>query len=67
MMYSLLACCREYNIDPNIYFEDVLSRIDPGNTKMSDIKELLPHKWQPLSNTITVDNIKVRSAASAMA
>jgi len=33
MIYSLLACWREYNIDLNIYFEDVFSRIDSDITK----------------------------------
>ena len=63
MMYSLLACCSEYNIDPNIYLEDVISRIDPDNTKINDIKELLPHRWKPLSNTIAVRKTKDRSMA----
>jgi len=62
MMYSLLACCKEYKIDHNVYFEDILGRIDPDNTKMSDIKELLPHRWKPLSTTITVDAFKVPSS-----
>lgn len=62
MMYSLLACCKEYKIDPNVYFEDILGRIDLDNTKISEIKELLPHRWKPLATTITVDAIKAPSS-----
>ena len=60
IMYSLLACCSEYNIDPNIYLEDVISRIDPDNTKINDIKELLPHRWKPLY-LILLPSVKLKT------
>jgi transposase len=63
MMYSLIACCEEYDIDPYAYFVDVISRIDPDNTKMSDLKELLPHKWRPAQTTVTVGNPTIQLAA----
>lgn len=63
MMYSLIACCEEYDIDPYAYFVDVISRIDPDNIKMSDLKELLPHRWKPAQTVITVGNPPDQSAA----
>lgn len=44
LMYSLMACCKEYSIDPYEYLKDVISRI--STHKQKNIKELLPHHWR---------------------
>jgi len=44
LMYSLMACCKEYSIDPYEYLKDVVSRI--STHKQKNIKELLPHNWR---------------------
>ncbi|SEA04631.1 Transposase [Arachidicoccus rhizosphaerae] len=43
LMYSLMACCKEYSVDPYEYLKDVISRI--STHKQKNIKELLPHHW----------------------
>jgi hypothetical protein len=62
LIYSLIAGCQEYNIDPYVYFEDILSRINLSTTKESQLKELLPNRWQPRSTTIKVGAAIVRPA-----
>ena len=38
MMYSLIAKCREHDVDPRTYLRDVLLRVG----KVSDVRELTP-------------------------
>ena len=44
MLLSLIQSCRAMGIDPFVYIEDVLRRINghPANR----VDELLPHNWQ---------------------
>lgn len=48
VMYSLIATCKEHDVDPRTYLRDVLLRI----AKASDVRELTPYgwkaKWAPL-------------------
>lgn len=45
ILYSLIACCRLNNVNPSVWFVDILKRlpITPDN-KLSD---LLPGSWKP--------------------
>ena len=42
-LYSLMLSCRENGIDPQVYIEDVLTRI--STTPASRIAELTPWGW----------------------
>lgn len=44
MFYSLLATCKNYEINPSIWLNDVLNRI--ANSPINQIKDLLPQNWQ---------------------
>lgn len=46
MFYSLLATCKNNNINPYEWLQDVLNRINEH--KMQNIDELLPQNWKPL-------------------
>jgi hypothetical protein len=41
-MYSLIAKCREHDIDPRTYLRDVLLRVG----KVGDVHELTPYGWK---------------------
>lgn len=46
IFFSLLGCCREHNIDPKKWMEDVLIRVqDKKYERMNDYSELLPYNW----------------------
>lgn len=47
LFYSLFGTCKIHGINPFEYLTDVLNRIN--DTKMSDLGQLLPMNWQPLS------------------
>ena len=47
LFYSLFGSCKIRGINPFEYLTDVLNRIN--DTKMSDLGQLLPMNWQPLS------------------
>lgn len=42
VMYSLIATCKEHDVDPRAYLRDVLLRI----AKVSDVSELTPYGWK---------------------
>ncbi len=42
VMYSLIATCKEHDVDPRTYLRDVLLRI----AKVSDVSELTPYGWK---------------------
>lgn len=42
VMYSLIATCKEHEVDPRTYLRDVLLRI----AKSSDVRELTPYGWK---------------------
>lgn len=48
MFYSLLATCKNHNINPNDWLYDVLNRI--GEHPINRIKELLPQNWSANTN-----------------
>jgi len=48
MLYSLLGTCKLHRINPFIWLRDVLQRI--ASHPINKIEELLPHKWQPITN-----------------
>jgi transposase len=45
MFYSLLATCRNHDINPSVWLHDVLNRI--ATYPINRIAELLPHNWKP--------------------
>jgi transposase len=61
LMYTLIANCKEHNIDPYEYLKDVLSRI--STHKQKDIKELLPENWKPLSQVIHQEDSETKQCA----
>ncbi len=48
MLYSLMGTCKLYSINPFIWLRDILQRI--ATHPINKIEELLPHKWQPITN-----------------
>lgn len=42
VIYSLIATCKEHDVDPRLYLRDVLLRIG----KVSDVSELTPYGWK---------------------
>jgi transposase len=61
LMYTLMANCKEHNVDPYEYLKDVLSRI--SNHKQKNIKELLPENWKPLSQDIHQEDSATKQCA----
>lgn len=45
IMFSLIESCKQSNVDPYYYLEDVLQRLPTHPNKR--IQELLPHHWKP--------------------
>jgi len=45
MFYSLMATCKNYQINPYDWLQDVLNRI--AEHPINRIKELLPQNWTP--------------------
>ena len=45
ILLSLVVSCKQNNINPQAYLEDVLTRIH--TTPAKSIDTLLPHLWQP--------------------
>ncbi len=48
LFYSLFGSCKIRGINPFEYLQDVLERIN--DTKMSNLDQLLPKNWKPLSS-----------------
>jgi transposase len=47
VMYSLLGCCKSYDVNPREWLTDVLTKIPYYNNNYSrDLAELLPHNWK---------------------
>ena len=46
ILYSLFACCKANQVNPQVWLQDVLQRIK--NHPINKIEELLPHLWKPL-------------------
>lgn len=44
MFYSLLATCKNYDINPVVWLHDILNRI--ATHPINRIEELLPHNWK---------------------
>lgn len=47
MFYSLLATCKNCQVNPNDWLDDILNRI--GEHPINRIKELLPQNWKPIT------------------
>lgn len=45
IMYSLIETCKQHEINPQVYLQDVLMRV--SSHPNSKIDELLPYNWQP--------------------
>ena len=48
IFYSLLATCKNYNVNPTEWMQDVLTRI--AGYPINKIQELLPQNWNPTQN-----------------
>lgn len=48
IFYSLLATCKNYNVNPSEWMQDVLTRI--AGYPINKIQELLPQNWKQLPN-----------------
>ncbi len=48
IFYSLLATCKNYNVNPTDWMQDVLTRI--AGYPINKIQELLPQNWKPTQN-----------------
>ena len=46
VLYSLLGTCKLHEVNPFLWFKDVLQRI--GTHPINKIADLLPHNWQPI-------------------
>jgi transposase len=47
IMYSLLGCCKAWDVNPREWLTDVLSKIPAYNKDYSlDLADLLPHNWK---------------------
>ena len=51
VIYSILGSCRRRGLNPQKYLTDVLGRLP--STKITEIHELLPGHWKPLSANTT--------------
>lgn len=49
ILYSLIACCRLNNVNPQAWFTDVMRRMHTH--KITEVRELLPDRWQPASSS----------------
>ncbi len=47
LFYSLLASCKKQQVNPWEYMKDILERMP--TTKTSQLRDLLPDRWKPLS------------------
>lgn len=48
---SLLATCRNHNVNPRDYLNDIIARMPyMGKATHEELVELLPHKWEPLQD-----------------
>ena len=45
MIYTFFSVCKQYQIDPEIWLNDVLNRIQ--NCKIPELGLLLPQFWKP--------------------
>lgn len=45
MFYSLLATCKNHNVNPTVWLHDILNRI--AKYPINQIEDLLPHNWKP--------------------
>jgi transposase len=47
IMYSLLGCCKAWDVNPREWLTDVLSKVPAYNKDYSlDLADLLPHNWK---------------------
>jgi transposase len=63
LMYSLIAGCKEYKINPYEYLKDVISRI--STHKQRNIKELLPNNWRKAESAKPAESQKEPSIKCA--
>ena len=51
MFYTFFAACKQHDIDPEVWLNDVLNRIH--DHKASKLHELFPQNWKPTSAEMT--------------
>ena len=47
ILFSLFGCCLKNNVNPYQWLVDVLTRL--SDCKQSELDDLLPHKWKPVT------------------
>ena len=52
VMYSLIATCKEHDVDPRTYLRDVLLRV----AKVADVRELTPYGWKARWQKVVEDH-----------
>jgi transposase len=52
MIYTFFATCKQYDIDPEKWLNDVLNRIH--DHKVSKLHELMPQNWKPATEVKTI-------------
>ena len=53
--YSLLGSCKLHSIEPYSYLKDILERLP--DHPISQIEDLLPHRWQPQTSKIKAEPV----------
>lgn len=51
ILFSFTSTCRRLNLDPFAYLRDVLACLAAGPLSAEDLTLLLPHRWEPPSNS----------------
>ena len=57
IMYSLIGTCKASNINPVIWFNDILNKMLEYIQNNKDITELLPNNWQKTQNLLESDKL----------
>lgn len=63
VLYSLIATCERYDVNPEVYLADVLLRIQDHPSDR--LVELLPHRWKvTFGPGFTVERIVTSAGAT---
>ncbi|MDP1870228.1 MAG: IS66 family transposase [Gallionella sp.] len=54
MLYTFFAACKHNNINPEVWINDVLNRIN--DYKASRLEELMPQNWKPYTDKKSADD-----------
>ena len=63
LLYSLTTSCARLGVNPLDYLADVLDRIE--DTKVVDLRDLLPDRWKPRKTIAPRDELDSRNTSSS--